>query len=361
MAKEASVIHAAVRSKNLGILERVMKELPDSIDSQNEKGWKPLSYAASEGCIEEVRFYLNNFPHSAKKVDRDGSLPIQKALGAGHIQILNLLVKFMNRSELPSFLLERNIDGDTALHLALMGKCEDVALNFIELAPLYWAIERGYNNMVRRIFQLIPGTRIDSSIKKSLLRATKASVVHAAGITMGNDEEPPQKTIAAAVDLDYYLGSGDGPGIVITPVKLRGASNYDEWAKASLDESGTTGPETVSSPAGDTAGVSPPTVRYLLNNFPDSAKKCDRDGSSPIHKAVGAGHVHIVDEFISSCPSTINDVDKIGQSILHIAVKYNKADVFAYLRRRHDIQKMFKLKDNEGTTSMDLVRKLGNF
>ncbi|XP_056687821.1 NAC domain-containing protein 45-like [Spinacia oleracea] len=52
------------------------------------------------------------------------------------------------------------------------------------------------------------------------------------GITMGNDEEPPQKTIAAAVDLDYYLGSGDGPGIVITPVKLRGASNYDEWAKA---------------------------------------------------------------------------------------------------------------------------------
>lgn len=35
-----------------------------------------------------------------------------------------------------------------------------------------------------------------------------------------------------AVDLDYYLGSSDGPGVVITPVKLRGTVNYDEWAKA---------------------------------------------------------------------------------------------------------------------------------
>lgn len=45
----------------------------------------------------------------------------------------------------------------------------------------------------------------------------------------GDDDQshPPP-----SVDLDYYLGSGDGPGIVITPVKLRGASNYDEWAKA---------------------------------------------------------------------------------------------------------------------------------
>lgn len=34
------------------------------------------------------------------------------------------------------------------------------------------------------------------------------------------------------IDLDYHLGSGDGPGIVITPIKLRGAVNYDEWAKA---------------------------------------------------------------------------------------------------------------------------------
>ncbi|XP_056697354.1 uncharacterized protein [Spinacia oleracea] len=47
---------------------------------------------------------------------------------------------------------------------------------------------------------------------------------------MANDDD--QSSSDQSVDLDYYLGSGDGPGIVITPVKLRGASNYDEWAKA---------------------------------------------------------------------------------------------------------------------------------
>ncbi|CAO2841133.1 unnamed protein product [Amaranthus hypochondriacus] len=33
------------------------------------------------------------------------------------------------------------------------------------------------------------------------------------------------------MDLEYHLGSSDHPGIVITPVKLKGP-NYDEWAKA---------------------------------------------------------------------------------------------------------------------------------
>ncbi|KNA02938.1 hypothetical protein SOVF_213870, partial [Spinacia oleracea] len=110
------------------------------------------------------------------------------------VDILKLLVKFMNNSELASLPLERNKAGDTALHLALnKGRDEASALYLIEVAPksayllnqdgvspLHLAIELHYNDIVRRIFQLLPGTRIDSSIKKSLLRAKNASVVHAA-------------------------------------------------------------------------------------------------------------------------------------------------------------------------------------
>ncbi|XP_021859681.2 uncharacterized protein [Spinacia oleracea] len=49
---------------------------------------------------------------------------------------------------------------------------------------------------------------------------------------MGDDEGSPPAKEPPRVDLDYYLGSGDGPCIIITPVKLRGSVNYDEWAKA---------------------------------------------------------------------------------------------------------------------------------
>lgn len=43
----------------------------------------------------------------------------------------------------------------------------------------------------------------------------------------GEDKSPKVEP----VDLDYYFSSSNGPGAVITPIKLRGASNYDEWAK----------------------------------------------------------------------------------------------------------------------------------
>lgn len=48
---------------------------------------------------------------------------------------------------------------------------------------------------------------------------------------MGKDGDDSNSKVDP-IDLDYYLSSSDGPGAVITPVKLRGASNYDEWAKA---------------------------------------------------------------------------------------------------------------------------------
>ncbi|XP_021768772.1 uncharacterized protein LOC110733059 [Chenopodium quinoa] len=43
-----------------------------------------------------------------------------------------------------------------------------------------------------------------------------------------DDETPPPPP---PVNHEYYLGSSDHPGIVITPIKLQG-SNYDEWSKA---------------------------------------------------------------------------------------------------------------------------------
>ena len=41
-----------------------------------------------------------------------------------------------------------------------------------------------------------------------------------------------KEAASGPVDLEYYLGSSDHPGIVITPIKLKGAVNYDEYAKA---------------------------------------------------------------------------------------------------------------------------------
>ncbi|XP_056682626.1 protein ACCELERATED CELL DEATH 6-like isoform X2 [Spinacia oleracea] len=276
--------------------------------------------------------------HIELELDRSGGNLLHIiAAKPGKVDILKLLVKFMNNSELASLPLERNKAGDTALHLALnKGRDEASALYLIEVAPksayllnqdgvspLHLAIELHYNDIVRRIFQLLPGTRIDSSIKKSLLRAKNASVVHAAvrsrnlGILERVMEELPGS-------IDSLNEEG------WKPLSYAAYEGY-------LEE-----------------------VHFFLNNFPDSARKCDRDGSFPIQKAVGAGHVHIVEEFISSCPLTIHDVDKRGRSILHIAVKYARPDVFSYLTKKKEVQKIFYLKDQEGKTFMDFATQLEN-
>ncbi|KNA17926.1 hypothetical protein SOVF_075330, partial [Spinacia oleracea] len=124
---------------------------------------------------------------------RFGGNLLHIAARSGKVDMLKLLVKFMNSSELVSLPLERNKAGpcpcgQTANMRQLHSTCYliEVApmaaylLNQEGVSPLHLAIQLQYNDMVRRIFQLIPGTAIDSSIRKSLLRANKASVVHAA-------------------------------------------------------------------------------------------------------------------------------------------------------------------------------------
>jgi len=100
-------------------------------------------------------------------------------------------------------------------------------------------------------------------------------------------------------------------------------------------------------------------VHFLLTNFPNSVKEYDHDGSLPIHKAVGGGHVSIVKAFLLHCPETLYDIDKKSQSILHFAVKHTKTDVLTYLIRETDEgRKISSLKDNEGKTFIDLANEL---
>ncbi|KAK9735707.1 hypothetical protein RND81_04G221500 [Saponaria officinalis] len=76
-----------------GTLKLLLEHLPELIKSTDEKGWRPLSYAAPKGCLDEVTYLLTNFPKSAEKYDKDGYLPIHKAIGGGHVSIIKTFVK----------------------------------------------------------------------------------------------------------------------------------------------------------------------------------------------------------------------------------------------------------------------------
>lgn len=48
---------------------------------------------------------------------------------------------------------------------------------------------------------------------------------------MGKNGDDEPKKPSDGLDKEYYLGSSDGPGNIITPIKLRGSKNYEAWAK----------------------------------------------------------------------------------------------------------------------------------
>lgn len=126
------------------------------------------------------------------EMDRFGGNLLHIAARLDRVDLLKLVVQFMTSDELGSLPFERNKDDDTALDLALKAKHKNAAMYLIELAPkcsyllnrfgvspLYRTIELGDEDLVRYIFQLMPGNAMDSSTRKSLLKA-KMSVVHAA-------------------------------------------------------------------------------------------------------------------------------------------------------------------------------------
>ncbi|XP_056697299.1 protein ACCELERATED CELL DEATH 6-like [Spinacia oleracea] len=224
----------------------------------------------------------------------------------------------------------KNKEGDTPLHVAIKSHQNDVAKYLIRVtpevaccvncegvSPLLLAVKLGMKEIVQYAFLMLRFT----SREALLAHSEKVSLAHAAikARNLGMLE-------IVMEELPSLIDSLNGKGW--KPLSYAAYKGY-------LDQ-----------------------VSYFLQKFPDSAKKSDTDGSFPIHKAVGANHVSIVKVFLSSCPSTIHDVDEKGQSILHIAVRYARADVFSYLTKQKEVEKIFYLKDGQGKTFMDLANEL---
>ncbi|XP_021744366.1 ankyrin-3-like [Chenopodium quinoa] len=91
-AKNVSIAHIALEKRNLAVLKAIMEGLPELIDSPNNKGWKPLSYGAYNGCYDEICYIVQEFPEYVMIKDNDGTYPIHKAITGGHVNVVEKLI-----------------------------------------------------------------------------------------------------------------------------------------------------------------------------------------------------------------------------------------------------------------------------
>ncbi|KAH9619262.1 hypothetical protein KSS87_008026 [Heliosperma pusillum] len=120
-----SVIHAAIMAKNRDILEKIVEHYPEELlRSMDEKGRRPLSYAAYIGFLDGVDCIINMkdkyneantlYRNQAFKADQDGSFPIHMACSGGHMKVVKELLFTM--PDKMRWLL--NQKGQSILHVA---------------------------------------------------------------------------------------------------------------------------------------------------------------------------------------------------------------------------------------------------
>ncbi|XP_030949477.1 protein ACCELERATED CELL DEATH 6-like [Quercus lobata] len=146
------IAHAAITGKNIDVLDSVMSEGPHRIKDRDSKGMTPLSYAAHIGYLEGVRYFLNKFVDYMYESDRNGFFPIHTASSRGHIKIVQEFIQrcpdsvellnhqdqnilhvaamsgkakvvnyMLKMPELEMLINEKDVDGNTSLHLTSNG------------------------------------------------------------------------------------------------------------------------------------------------------------------------------------------------------------------------------------------------
>ena len=112
------------------------------------------------------------------------------------------------------------------------------------------------------------------------------------------------------------------------------------------------------------------SIGYLkgVESFLRKTTKCcvynERDayGFYPIHIASWKGHIKVVEKFLHEYPDMIELLTAKGQNILHVAAKYGKAKVVAYMLKRHDlkVEMLINNEDQNGNTPLHLAAMKGH-
>ncbi|KAK9735726.1 hypothetical protein RND81_04G223100 [Saponaria officinalis] len=287
-------------------MEQVRRDLTSDSRSIHVQ-WTELKKAIKEG---EEDVLITGLRRDAKELlwhkDHYGNTLLHAAVTASRMGPLSKLVQFMISNGLTDAALLRDRYGDTALHIATMNdeiskaicliKAEPTAVfqvNDKGVSPLYLAVKYGREDFVKHM------------VTQSCLPPWESEMhLH-----------PKHATLA------FIAIRAKSFGILKLLLK-----HLPELVKVTYEKGWR--PLSFAANIGFLYGVT-----YLLTNFPKYAEKCDKDGSFPIHKAVGGGHVSIVKAFYKHCPQTFYRLDHKGRNVFHIAVSYGNSDIVTYFTK----------------------------
>ncbi|KAF9608159.1 hypothetical protein IFM89_007545 [Coptis chinensis] len=212
----------------------------------------------------------------------------------------------------------KNLEQNTALHLALKNRHADIAFRLLDLehglacfvnsdgeSPLFLAVEANYDGVLRKILS------------------------H--GSSFSFDGPNGQNPLHAAVT-------------------VKSASKTPELIKQT-DKDGQTALHYA------TVVNSLTMIRFLLKRDTSAVYILDHNGLSPVLIAAHSGTASAVKAILKFCPDAIELLNRDGRNVLHLAVESNTCTVVRNLLKRPEIQDLVNEADREGNSPLHLATK----
>ncbi|CAL8153839.1 unnamed protein product [Prunus armeniaca] len=287
------------------------------------------------------------------------------AVSSGHAELAAEILQ-----QHKPLLLEKNFEGDTALHIAAKSGDIDTTTNTLlreargttnvenngdvltllrmknneENTALHEALIQGHQSIAKCLIEADPTISLytNKEQKSPLYLVAEQGLVEIVKLIKEKAVEKNTKIQGKSPLFATILGRQKKEVLKII-------SNMEANILNSKDEKGRT-PLHCAASIGYLEGV-----RFLGRRLVDSHRK-DHCGNFPIHYASSKGHVDIVKELLRHCPDSKELRNSSDQNILHVAARYGEDNLVKYFLKTVEFQSLINQKDNRGNTPLHLAK-----
>jgi ankyrin repeat protein len=278
-----------------GIVKLLLDRGKVAVDSKNDNGQTPLSWAAARGHEAVVKLLLDTGKVDVDSKDTDGRTPLWCAVGKGHEAIVKLLLDTDK-----VYVDSKDTDGRTPLWCAVEEGHEAIVKLLLDTGkvdvdskdtdggtPLWCAVEEGHEAIVKL---LLDTGKVDADSKDNY-GGTPLSWAAASG------REAVVKLLLDTGKVDADSKDNDGG----TPLS---------WAAASGREA---------------------IVKLLLDTCKVDADSKDNDGQTPLWWAAASGHEAVVKLLLDTGKVDTDSKDNYGGTLLSWAAAHGNDSIVKLL------------------------------
>jgi ankyrin repeat protein len=374
--EQSTILHKAVTQRNEEYAMKIIDLCPSLVSVTNVDGNTPLHLAAEIGNESILWKMLRCGRADCMKINKQGQTAFILACLNNHLDAALTLVENMRSmtmveldaaftgqqpviidkmlEKFPSLVLDVDEEQSTLLHKAVTQRNEEYATKVIDLCPslvsvtnvdgntpLHLAAEIGNINILWKMLETGEAEcmKINKQGQTAFILACLNNNVNSARILVEGTSSMTMVELNAAfseqqqVIIDSILEKF--PNLILDADEEQSTLLHKACKSGNLE-----------------------MARTLLDVDVNQeiAEKVDKDGLTPLHRAVINGSVEILKEFLCKAPSSFNITTQgTIETVFHLAAKYQKTKAFIFMAQSANIRQLLYSLDAEDNTVLHVA------